>query len=125
MSSASQPVSIPITYKQWKNQNSEIKSRVTAIATTAGIGGVRIYDHILYPNRGKKTKIEPKPAPAPESPHPETLHHDVAVQTEPHHNIILYTSKPKPFLSWRMSANSGSSSDSNTDTEPYFLIRKI
>jgi len=119
MSSASQTHGKSITYKQWKKQNSENKSRVTAIATTAGIGGVRIYDHILYPKRGKKAKAGFKPAPAP-----ETLHHDVAVQTEPHHNIILYTSKPAPLLPWRSSGNSGSgsSSDSESDTEPYFLI---
>jgi hypothetical protein len=53
-----------ITYKQWKNLNyhsidqqttatQQQRLSMTAIATTTGVGGVRIYDHII--NKKKET----------------------------------------------------------------------
>ena len=102
----------PVSYREWKEQNKSKNPPILAIATTAGTGGVRIYDHILYPKKVTKVKAPPKAKP---------LHRDVGVQTEPQHDIIMYTSrsKPPPFMSWRLSAGG---SDTDSDEEPYFQI---
>lgn len=103
-----------VSYREWKEQNKPKKPTVLAIATTAGTGGVRIYDHILYPKK-KVTKVK---APPPKA---KPLHRDVGVQTEPQHDIIMYTSrsKPSPFMAWRLSAGG---SDTDSDEEPYFQV---
>lgn len=105
-----------VSYREWKEQNKPKKPPVLAIATTAGTGGVRIFDHILYPQKVTKVKAPPK-AKKEQKP----LHRDVGVQTEPQHDIIMYTSrsKPPPFMSWRLS---GGGSDTDSDEEPYFQV---
>jgi hypothetical protein len=102
-----------VSYREWKEQNKPKKPPILAIGTTAGTGGVRIYDHILYPQKVNKVKKS--------SPKPKPLHRDVGVQTEPQHDIIMYTSRSKapPFMSWRLS---GGVSDTDSDDEPYFQV---
>jgi hypothetical protein len=102
-----------VSYREWKEQNKPKKPPILAIATTAGTGGVRIYDHILYPQKVKKVKASP--------PKSKPLHRDVGVQTEPQHDIIMYTSrsKPPPFMAWRLNAGG---SDTDSDEEPYFQV---
>ena len=95
-----------ISYTEWK-ETTHSSQRVMAIATTAGAGGARIYDHILYPKK-RETK-------EPFQEHTKPIHRDVAVQTELQHDIILYSCKKKPaFMPWRMSV--GDNSDSDDDT---------
>tara|TARA_B110000858_G_scaffold198490_1_gene265630 strand:+ start:876 stop:1295 length:420 start_codon:yes stop_codon:yes gene_type:complete len=101
-----------VSYSDWKEQNKSKKLPVLAIATTAGTGGVRIYDHILYPQEVNKVKTYP--------PKTKPLHRDVGVQTKPQHDIIMYTSRSKPpFMSWRFGA---SGNDCDSDEEPYFQV---
>ena len=106
-----------VSYREWKEQNKPKKPPVLAIATTAGTGGVRIFDHILYPKKVTKVKAPPPKAKIEQKP----LYRDVGVQTEPQHDIIMYTSrsKPPPFMSWRLSAGG---SDTDSDEEPYFQV---
>ena len=75
-----------LTYKEWKNnqspkthQNAQSRMGVMAMATTAGVGGVRIYDVIMarqQEQREKATLIE-----AIESAK-KNSHRDVSAQTE-------------------------------------------
>ena len=70
-----------VSYREWKEQNKPKKPPVLAIATTAGTGGVRIFDHILYPKKVTKVKAPPPKAKIEQKP----LYRDVGVQTEPQH----------------------------------------
>lgn len=116
MSTSVKSTAKSVSYREWKEQNKPKKPTILAIATTAGTGGVRIYDHILYPQKVNKVKVSPPKAKKQE----ESLHRDVGVQTEPQHDIIMYTSRSKPpFMSWRLSADGN---DTDSDQEPYFQV---
>lgn len=91
-----------ITYKEWKEKNNKPK-KVMAIATTAGAGGVRLYDEFLDPPKKQKK---------------QKSHHDVVEKNEPQHdNLVLFTNKVMCLLPWR----TNSSSDSE-DEEQYFKV---
>jgi hypothetical protein len=87
MESAQQsPKQTPLSYEEWINnqppkthQNAQSRTGVVAMATTAGVGGVRIYDVIMarqQKQQEKTTLIESIEAAK------KTTHRDVAAQTE-------------------------------------------
>ena len=120
MASSKDTIANSVSYREWKESKNNARPPILAMGTTAGTGGVRMFDHILYPQsfinkntpKSKKSKNE--------------VHRDVAVQTEPQHDIIRYTSKakPPPFMLWRLNTR-GYDSDSDSDEEPYFQVSQL
>lgn len=120
MASSKDTIAQSLSYREWKESKNNTRPPILAIGTTAGTGGVRMFDHILYPQSfiNKNTPITEKSK--------KKLHRNVAVQTEPQHDIIRYTSKtkPPPFMLWRLNTR-GYDSDSDSDEDPYFQVSQI
>ena len=104
-----------VSYREWKEQNKPKKPPVLAIATTAGTGGVRIFDHILYPKKVTKVKAPPPKAKIEQKP----LYRDVGVQTEPQMILLCIQVDQNHRLLCRASS---ARKDNDSDEEPYFQV---